>query len=173
MASSPALHIDTLRPMVRIVLSDAIRQFAASLMQARPVLRPELVFDVTERILTPRPKAAPAEPGPIETPEYIPPGLRGPEEEEQAPSRARAIFHAAEQTKAFDPADLEFAFDENAESAQAEVPGNLKEPSPSQRLTASSKKGPFSIRQWILIGGMAVVECCVLTGFVFLILRNR
>jgi len=166
-AASPALHIDTLRPMVRVVLSDAVRQFGASLMQARPVLRPELVFDVAEHIITPRPKAE-VEPASVVTPEYIPPGLQGPEPTDEAPARARAIFHAAEDAKPFDPADLEFAFDENAEPMGNEVPGDLKEPSPSQRLK-TKKKGAFSSRQWILLGGMLIVECCVLAGFVYVV----
>jgi hypothetical protein len=169
-ASSPAMHIESMRPMVRVVLSDAVRQFGAALMQARPVLKPELVYDIADRIVTPRPKAAPStvEPGDVKTPEYIPPSLRDAEPEEQPASRARAIFHAAEQAKPFDPADLAFAFDENAENQEPEVPGELRETSPSQQLPAA-KRGPFSIQQWILLGGMAIVECCVLAGFVFLI----
>ncbi len=169
-ASSPALHIDSLRPMVRVVLSDAVRQFAASLLQARPVLKPELVYDLADRIVTPRPKAAPPPPEPSEvtTPEYIPPGLREVDPEQEAPARARAIFHAAEEAKPFDPADLEFAFDENAEPAEGGVPKHLKEPSPSQRLKGG-KRGPFTVGQWALLGGMLIVECCVLAGFVFVI----
>jgi hypothetical protein len=180
MAPSPALHIDSLRPMVRVVLSDAIRPWAVSLLQARPVLSPETVYDLTERILTPRPKpaapAVPAEPSPTETPEYIPPGLRDfmPEEQEpeeaQAPSRARAIFHAAETAKPFDPADLDFAFDESAEAAQGGVPGELVETSPSQQL--GRRRLPFSPRQLILLGGMVVVECCVLATFAYLIFTS-
>jgi hypothetical protein len=170
MASSPALHIDSLRPMVRVVLSDAVRQFAASLLQARPVLKPELVFDIADHIVTPRPKVATAEPEPVVTPEYIPPGMQVVEPDE-APARARAIFHAAEDAKPFDPADLEFAFDENAESREGEVPGNLKEPSPSQKLK-TGRKGAFSSGQWIVLGGMLVVECCVLAAFVYVVVSS-
>ena len=169
-AASPALHIDSLRPMVRVVLSDAVRQFAASLTQARPVLKPELVYDISDRIITPRAKAAPAEPPPVVAPEYIPPGVQPPEPEE-APSRARAIFHAAEEAKPFDPADLEFAFDENAQPAEGEVPAALKETSPSQKLKPA-RKGPFRTRQWVLLGGMLVVECCILAGFVYFIVSS-
>ncbi|MGE5072172.1 MAG: NERD domain-containing protein [Anaerolineae bacterium] len=173
MASSPAMHIDSLRPMVRVVLSDAVRQFAASLLQARPVLRPEFTYEIADRIITPRPKAPPPEPEEVKTPEYIPPSLRDQEqEEEETPSRARAIFHAAEEAKPFDPADLDFAFDENAETAEAEVPPELKEPSPSQRLPPVRTGAAFSSRQWILLGGMAIVECCVLAAFAYAIVSN-
>ncbi len=172
LSTNPALHIDTLRPMVRVVLSDAVRQFAASLLQARPVLKPELIFEISERIVTPRPKAARAEPEEVETPEYIPPSLRDQPEEEQPQARARAIFHAAEEAKPFDPADLQFQFDETAENAEADVPKDLRETSPSQQL-ATARRGPFTMRQWLLLGGMIVVECCVLGSFAFFILSNR
>jgi len=169
MSTNPAMHIDSLRPTVRVVLSDAVRQFAASLLQARPVLKPELVFDVAERIVTPRAKAAQTpEPSEVETPEYIPPALRDMPETEQPQARARAIFHAAEEAKPFDPADLNFEFDENAETAEGGVPKNLQEPSPSQQLPAA-KRGPFTSSQWALLGGMLLAECCVIAGFFYLV----
>ncbi len=175
LSSNPAAHIDSLRPMVRVVLSDAVKQFAGSLLQQRPVLRPEQVGDIADRILTPRPKA-PAAPQPeeVESAIYIPPSLRDQPQEEQpeAPSRARAIFHAAEEAKPFNPADLEFAFDENAAPAETEVPPDLREPSPSQQLTPTTPTGALSQQQWLVLGGMAIVECCVLAGFAALILSS-
>ena len=167
MSANPAMHIESLRPMVRVVLSDAIRQFAGSLLQARAVLKPELVYDIAERIVTPRPKLSPEEqPTPDATPAT-------PEVDELgAPARARAIFHAAEESKPFDPADLSFDFDENAEASGAEVPEGLRETNPSQRLPPA-RTGPFRPRQWILLGVMLIVECCVLAGFAYLIFANR
>ncbi len=170
-AASPAMHVDSLRPMVRVVLSDAVRQFAGSLLQARPVLKSEMVYELADRIITPRPKAPPPEPEPAVTPEYIPPGLRD-QTEEEAPSRARAIFHAAEEAKPFDPADLDFAFDETADNETTEVPQDLKESSPSQQLPAAPRRRIFSPRQWMLLGGMAIIECIVLAGFAYLILTS-
>ncbi len=171
-AASPAMHVDSLRPMVRVVLSDAVRQFAGSLLQARPVLKSEMVYELADRIITPRPKAPRPEPEPAVTPKYIPPGLRGQSEQEEAPSRARAIFHAAEEAKPFDPADLDFAFDETADNEVTQVPKELKEPSPSQQLPAATRGGPFSPRQWMLLGGMAIIECIVLAGFAYLVLTS-
>jgi hypothetical protein len=177
MATSPAMHVDSLRPMVRVVLSDAVRQFAGALLQARPVLRPDLVSDLADRVITPRPKpvSAPMESLPAEPSIYIPPGLRdfqSEEEEPEAPTRARAIFHAAEQAKPFDPADLDFAFDETKANEGDQIPEDLKEPSPSQQLVPNPHPKAFSQRQWILLGGMAIIECCVLASFAFLILRS-
>jgi hypothetical protein len=169
-ASSPAMHIESLRPIARVVMSDAIRQFAASLLQGRPMLRPEQVYDIADRIITPRPKETAPQPEPAV--EAAPAAESTPAAQPQTPTRARAIFHAADEAKPFDPADLSFAFDENAES---EVPAELRETSPSQRLPrVSGKRGAFSARQWIMLGGMLLVECCVLAGFGYLILiRSR
>ncbi len=174
MSSSPAAHIDSLRPMVRVVMSDAVKQFAGSLLQLRPILRPDQVSDIADRVVTPRPKPLPApEPEELVAGEYLPPSLRDqPDQAEEAPSRARAIFPAAEEAKPFDPADLEVAFDENAAPAGSEVPQDLREPSPSQKLAAASRKGPLTQQQWLIVGGMAIVECCALAGLAALILSS-
>lgn len=175
MSSNPAAHIDSLRPMVRVVLSDAVKQFAGSLLQARPILRPDQVSDIADRVVTPRPKPTPApEPQELVAGEYLPPSLRDQSDEqpEEAPSRARAIFHAAEEAKPFDPSDLAFAFDENAAPAEAEVPQDLREPSPSQKLTTAPRTGPLTQQQWLILGGMTIVECCVLAGLAALIISS-
>lgn len=144
MATNPGMHIDSLRPVVRVVLSDGVKQFAGSLMQARPVLKTDLVYDLADRIITPRPKTSAQTPS--QTPQPAVPSygasLAGePEAPAPEPSRARAIFHAAEEARPFDPNDLSFAFDEKAAE---EVPENLREPSPSQRLAKPAKKPAIS-----------------------------
>jgi hypothetical protein len=167
MATSPGMHIDSLRPVVRVVLSDGVKQFAASLLQARPILKSELVYDLADRIITPRPKETSQTPGP-EAPSYAAP--QAGQVETSEPSRARAIFRAADEAKPFDPNDLSFAFDEKAGE---DIPENLREPSPSQRLVTSAKKPAISPQQWILLGAMFLVECCILAGFGILIIRTR
>ncbi len=167
-ASNPAMHIDSIRPIARVVMSDAIRQFGASLLQARPILRPEQIYDFAERIITPRPKES-APQGQGEAQPETPPTADINPPTGQTPARARAIFHAAEDLKPFDPADLSFAFDENAE---AEVPANLRETSPSQQLPRPTSKGGLRPAQAILLVGMALVECCVLAGFGYFIFTS-
>ena len=162
-APSPAMHIDSMGPVVRVVMSDAVRQFTASLLQAPPVLKTDFVYDTADRIVTPRPKAAVAPPAP-ETP------TPASESEAQSASRAQAIFRAAEEARPFDPADLSFAFDENAGE---DVPKNLRETSPSQPLPQSAaKRGGMGMMQWAVLGAMLLVECCVLGGFGYLILSS-
>ncbi len=165
-ASNPGMHIDSMRPVVRVVMSDAIRQFAASLQQARGVLRSEQAFDLTERIITPRPKeAAPAEPASSQAPTQA---AEAPAESESS-SRARAIFQAGEELKPFDPRDLSFAFDENAPSA-----GQDGLPESGGALgRAGVNRGGMRVGQWLLLAGMALIECCVLSGFIYFVFTGR
>lgn len=160
-ASNPGMHIESMRPVVRVVLSDAIRQFAGSLLQARAVLRSEQVYDLADRIMTPRPK----EPAPQEQPAAQASAQTEVPVMEQPSSRARAIFQAGEDLKPFDPADLSFAFDENAEAAtQKAAEGGAAEVLPS----VPGRRG-MGAGRWLVLAGMALVECCVLSGFVYLI----
>jgi len=55
-ASDPGAQIDSLRPVARVLRSDAIKQFAASLLQEAPVLRPESVYALADKILDPKPQ---------------------------------------------------------------------------------------------------------------------
>jgi len=56
LCAEPTLHVDSQRPVVRVVMRDALERFAASITQARAVLTPESVRNITERVLNPRSK---------------------------------------------------------------------------------------------------------------------
>lgn len=178
-AASPAVHVESVRPIVRVVLSDAVKQYAASLVQARALLAPEAVHEVVEHLINPRKKAPSLQPTKVEVPVYevnpatmpistasaaaaaadaaATPG--------EAPQRARAIFHAAEETKPFDPADLSFEFDEHGTAEMPEGQAQTKGSRPPAVRTAG-----LTSRQWISLVVMLIVEFLVLAGFVYLIL---
>jgi hypothetical protein len=65
LCSDPSVHVDSIRPIIRVVMRDALERFAISIMQARVLLSPESVQNVIARILNP-PK--PARPEPAEIP---------------------------------------------------------------------------------------------------------
>lgn len=181
-AASPAVHIDSARPIVRVVLSDAVKQYAASLLQSRALLPPESVHEVVDHLINPRRKSPTLEPSKVETPVYdinpptmpvstaaaeaaaeaVAAGVATPAE---APQRARAIFHAAEETKPFDPADLSFEFDEHGTAAMPEGQAGAKPP----RAPAARTAGLTSA-QWIVLVIMGIVEFLVLGGFLYLLL---
>jgi hypothetical protein len=160
-AASPGVHVESARPIVRVVLSDAIKQFGASLLQARPILRSEVIYDVVDHLINPRPKALSLEPAPIQPP------VEAELQPEEAPERARAIFHAADEAKPFDPADLSFEFDEHAAS---KVPAGLTETSPAQPLGSLPGRRGLTGPQWMVLIAMTLVEFGVLGGFVYLLL---
>ncbi|MCP4139923.1 MAG: hypothetical protein GY755_06480 [Chloroflexi bacterium] len=54
-----ALHVSSVRPIVRIILSDAVERFASSLAQEPPVMSVEDVHKIAEEIVNPRPPKAP------------------------------------------------------------------------------------------------------------------
>jgi hypothetical protein len=184
-AANPRVHVETLRPIVRVVLSDGVKQFAASLLQTRPILKSDQVPDLVDHIVNPRPKRVTAAEAAAE---LLKPtkGASATEEgtpaegaqQADAPQRARTIFHAAEEAKPFDPADLSFQFDEKASSG---VPAALRESSPSQRLdqaatmsasSVSSARGGLKPGQWFILVVMILLECVVLAGFIYAVMSS-
>jgi hypothetical protein len=165
MASSPAMHIESMRPAVRVVMSDAVKQFAASLLQARPVLRSEFIYDLAERIITPRPRTqAQAAAAPSSAPQA----------ENQSPSRAQAIFRASEEAKPFNPSDLSFAFDDTGAKPEQDVPQNLREISPAKPLQSAPKPAPdrmlgMTVPQLAFLAAILICWLCGLAGFGYLI----
>src|ERR1043165_7618909 len=54
-AGDPGLHIESVRPAVRVLMIDGVRSFVSSLANASPVLSIEAVHEFTERLINPRP----------------------------------------------------------------------------------------------------------------------
>jgi hypothetical protein len=179
-ASNPAVHVDTVRPIVRVVMSDGIKQFAGSLLQTRPILKPEQIPDLVDHIINPRPRRA-TQPGDLlqSVPGAAAPADEPKEESGEAPQRARAIFQAAEESKPFDPADLSFEFNENAST---DVPAGLRETSPSHKLGAGTAAAASSARarraalrpgQLVVLAIMLLVECGIIGWLAYLVVSSR
>jgi hypothetical protein len=62
LAADPGMHIESVRPTVRVVMSDAIERFAASLLTARPVYNTQSAGEMVERLINPHSANKPAEP---------------------------------------------------------------------------------------------------------------
>ena len=54
-AGNPGLHIESVRPAIKVMMIDGIKPFAAGLATARPVLNLEAVREFADRIVDPRP----------------------------------------------------------------------------------------------------------------------
>jgi hypothetical protein len=48
------MHVDTIRPLVRVVMSDALERFAVSVSQARALQSPEDAQLIIDRLITPK-----------------------------------------------------------------------------------------------------------------------
>lgn len=164
-ASDPGAQIESVRPIVRVLRSDAINQFASSLLQARPILRTDSIYDLANRILDPK------------SPEEL---LLTPAVNlaEKPASRAQAIFNASDPSSQFNPNELEFAFEDGSE-AGAPAKQNVVEPNPARPLPrpkpAPAKKKILGMTssQVALLAGMFIIECCVVAGFGIFFLLNQ
>ena len=174
LTANPGMHVQSLRPIVRVVMVDALERWAASVSSAAPVFTVETAYELADRIVNPRP------PKKEEEPESVTPSRKSEsaaqaiqDEEEPELSRAGSIFRAADEAETFNPTDLGFAFDEDS---GVEVPPELIETSPALPLTAmgDAKKRYFgmTVPQLALLAGMSLVELCLLVGFVIIFYLN-
>src|SRR5512138_3937907 len=67
-AGNPGLHIESVRPAIKVMMIDGIKPFVAGLATARPVLSMEAVHEFTERIVEPRPPKKETPPAPAALP---------------------------------------------------------------------------------------------------------
>lgn len=149
-AADPGAQIESLRPVARVVRSDAIRQFAGSLIQARPVWRTDFIHQLAERILDPTP--------PAELPVLT-------------PSAVSSVSHNGAEPENALANELGFAFEESEQqppAAEAPVGGTAPLPQTAPKPAAKKKFMGLQDTQIILLVGMFLVELCILFGFAIL-----
>jgi hypothetical protein len=160
LAADPGLHLESMQPATRIVLADAVERWAASLNSQAPIFTVETAHELADRIVNPRPPKKKEHPAPE------------PREDAEI-SRADSIFAASEDAGDFDPNDLGFAFEEGDD---VEVPPGLGEPDANAPTLAQGDGKRrilrMTISQWVLLGGLILVEVCVLLGFGLVIFLN-
>ena len=174
LTTNPGMHVQSLRPIVRVVMVDALERWAASLGSAAPVYTLESAHELADRIVNPRPPKKEGEAEAVAPSPESAPEMRAMQDEgEPELSRAGAIFRAADEAEAFNPDDLGFAFEEGS---PLEVPPELIETSPAVPVPAGGGAPQrylgMTVQQLLLLGGMAVVELCVLIGFAILLTLN-
>lgn len=148
-AADPGLHVQTLRPAVRIILSDAIERFALSLAQARPVLSPAQVQNLAERLLNPRrttPETAEA-PAPAEAPLPEP--------------QTNSVTEAPRLTPSLPPAEVP---DSPRPRPAVPIPSSAPRPRPS----AAPRRRRLQSRQWVLLAIMGGIELFLVIGLILL-----
>jgi len=171
-AANPGLHVESVKPAVRVLMIDGIKSFVTGLSTGGRVLSAEAVHEFTERLVNPRPvkKGSAGVPGAMPRPAWEedktqpPPG--------QQASRARAIFDASEEAKPFDPADFDFAMvDEDAdlESLTPETgnPGAADSPATPRRRVLGMTPGQLAI-----VAALGIAFLITILVFAYLVLTS-
>jgi len=168
-AADPGLHIDSVRPAIKVMMIDGIKSFVSGLATGRPALSAEAVFEFTERILNPHPpKSERKEP-------VAPPAAWEQETSPPEVSRARAIFDASGEAKPFNPADFDFAMEEGqsfTESMPDQSGARLTESNAAQPLPRPNPRGNrilgMTPLQLAVIAALGLALLCILAGFAYI-----
>lgn len=150
-------HIESMRPVARVVQSDAIKQFANSVLQARPVWRLDYAYSLADIIIDPAP---PDQRQPVSPPEVQTPG-----------DRAQAIFDASTDTNAD---NLGFGFDEEGVQYQenSAQPARVRNQRPAQRASQKGKIMGLTTSQLILLGAFFICEIALVGVGAFIYLSQ-
>jgi hypothetical protein len=170
-AANPGLHVESVKPAVRVLMIDGIKSFVTGLSTAGRVLSAEAVHEFTERLVNPRPVrkgtagAAAAMPRAAweEEKTQPPPGQL---------SRARAIFDASEEAKPFDPTDFDFAMveedvDIDPSQAGTNTAGSPASPAPGRRRVLGMTPGQLGI-----VAALGVLFLLLLAVFAYLVFTS-
>jgi hypothetical protein len=168
-AGNPGMHIESVRPAVRVLMIDAVRSFVSNLAGGQPVLTAEKIFELTDRILNPHP--------PRKAPPPVTRVAEPPSAGEQTPqdvSRARAIFDASEDLKPFDPTDFDFAMEDGTPidvdpSLANALDSAAEESMPSPRPRRRRILGMTPVQLAILFV-LVLALVCIVAGFAYYVL---
>ncbi len=148
--SDPSAHVDSIRPIIRVVMRDALERFAISLTQARVVLSTESVQDIIKRILNP---LKPAPPQPAETLAAVGP---------------KTLASAQPE----DPIIPTFALPESQAPAWSNEPAPLPTAG-TQALSQVPRRKGLNKKQWALLIALFVIWCLLIIGFLFLVIKDQ
>lgn len=177
LASDPGLHIESIRPAVRPVMSDAIDRFAASLLTARPIYNTAEVNEFVERLQNPR-SAQQADQVPEPQEDVFSFKDETPFEEPE-PSRLQSILNSPKSDALIEsaPSDLGFALEDEPSPtvlvSNPYQPGEAAPPPVESSKPAKRRLLGMTMRQILLLLALVLVEFLVLAGFALLIFRTR
>lgn len=179
LAVDPGMHIDSVRPAVRVVMSDAIDRFADSLLAGRVVYNAQTVNEFVERILNPRSTRQQSQPQ-SELQE-------APEMKNETPfpnvetSRMKAILNSPQTDALIDSGQSEVSFaleDEPSATIQPTVRvSNPYEPGEGEfhQSAAPAKKRILGMYPWqigVLIG-IFLCWCAIMAVGVYLFIQYQ
>lgn len=181
LCSDLSVHVDSIRPIIRVVMRDALERFAISITQARAVLSPEAVQDIINRILNPPIPAPPepakepapviSEPAPFPQPESTSaPAFIFPETPAPAPETKPDFIPAPELKTEITPPqetpDLSQAPIWSADFSSLRADG-------SQELSSASKSPRLKRNQWAALIVMFLIWVFLVGVFIFVVVRDQ
>jgi hypothetical protein len=166
LCSDPSIHVDSLRPVIRIVMRDALERFAISVTQARTLFSPESVQDIINRIINP-PKPATAKSAEAAA-------SAAPSAGQGEPTFQGSPKPASESVQGSLAGDLGFGFDESAATASA-APRNVVQPAlsavqPSRPKTR--RRNGLNRKQVLLLVVGFIILCILIAAFAFLVVKD-
>ena len=174
LAANPGLHIESVRPAVRIVLSDAIDIFASNVLQGRPIYNAQEVGEFVERIQNPRSAHQAQQPSkPQDAPFALKEIKPSPAAEN---SRMKAILTSMQSDMLIETgnSDVGFVFeDEPSPTVLVSNPAPVKGDKPQSAAPAKKRILGMTVQQVALLAFMFLFEFCVLAGFAALIYFKR
>jgi len=169
-AGDPGLHIESVRPAIKVMMIDGIKPFVNGLATGAPVMSNEQAHNFTDRILNPHVKSTPVAPPPEPEPRAAWENLYEEPTQPPEPSRARAIFDAAAEAKPLDPNNFDFAMAEDDVLAN-DIPPVRRETEHAKpaRPTKSNQQLILGMTpiQLAVIGGLALALICILVAFAY------
>ena len=172
--ANPGLHVESVKPVVRVLMIDGIKSFVTGLQTSDRVLSAEAVHEFTERIINPRP---------VKKATGISPDMPAPawqEEKTQPPSgqqvsRARAIFDASEEAKPFNPADFDFAMVDEEPPVDTLSPSAAESDfvdSPAPQASRRRRVLGMTPGQLVIVAALIIVLILLAAVFAYLVLTS-
>ena len=154
LSAHPGTHIESVRPIVRVVMRDALERFAVSLTQAQAVLSPEMTAAISQVMLTGKPIGGPAA-------KSVPEPQPEPEPAEQS----YGLYEESDsETPAGDGSLGDFTFEDHEEE-QAQP----QQPAKKARAKASRAKNKrimgLSVKQLSILAAIFLAWLCVVIAF--------
>lgn len=174
-AGDPGLHIESVRPAIKVMMIDGIKAFVNGLATGRPVMSNEQAHDFADRIVTPRVKKDEAVvPAPEPEPEPRAAWEQWYEEpvQQQEDPRTRGLMNAAAEAKTVHPANLDFAFAEDDDMSAEPIPPVIRtSPSDAMQTNKPKQQGMFGMTpvQLAVIGALALALICILAVFAYVV----
>ena len=168
-AGDAGLHIESVRPAIKVLMIDGIRSYVSTLAAGRPVLGADMIYELTERITNPRPARRSA---PVAPPKPLQADYDQPTQEDVL--GARSDFNSAQDVKPFVPGDYDFAMSDDSATDAAPVSPSM-EASPAQPLPRPTPRSSRRILgmtplQLGIVAGLGAAFLCVLAVFAYLVL---